>query len=253
MALNDTYVRLELNYAHSSLSGLSLQAQRSAVFGAGKGGAAFVNHSRSLRSAQKRIGGKDGLVGDSKSVYVGRNGVMLPLSELWRMHQRTVQDLADGIAKGIITAKVFNKGRTMSTIVGIDNTDNNSWASDDGWTLTADEMERMYIEPRKLYQDIVADPAAVAADIDKFLYIPRYGSSKMVFEVGIAGGAGPLVLDVYSWNPVTNIVTLVHSEPGLTASQRIEVDDLPPYIHPVITGIVGETVQINVGVSSVRV
>jgi len=256
MALDDTYLNLEINTSHAYYTGLHTVQQRALVLMCGKGGAAAVHHAAGNRTRQAHYAGLAGyssrLVGDSKSLAIGRGGLRMPLSQLWSLNRRTVEDLAEYVGNGtsgIITARLLNRGRTVTGAA----TAANAFMEAIGPKLTGQEIARQYIEPRLLWDGVVANQAAPAASADQFLYLPRLAGSKLVIDIEFQVGADSCTLTVYSYNPTTNTVLAVYSATGIASSMRIELDSLPPWVLPRITaGLAASTLDISVGTSPLR-
>jgi len=257
MALEDTYINLEINTSHSFYDSLETVQQRALVVMCGKGGAAAVHHAPGNRARQAHFSGLSGhssrMVGDSKSLAIGRGGLRLPLSQLWSLNRRTVEDLAEYVgdgSSGILTARLLNRGRTMTGAA----TASNALMEPIGPKLTGQELARQYIEPRLLWDGIVANQVApVASYTDEFLYLPRLAGSKLLVDIVFQAGADSCTLTVYSYNPSTDTVVAIYSATGVASSMRLELDVTSPWVLPMITaGIAASTLDISVGVSPIR-
>lgn len=253
MALENTRVVCTLDYTHAAYAALTGPAKAAAVFCCGKGGAAFIGHNRRQRRQQRGMGALGGLVGDSKSFLIGRNGAWLSLPDLWLTHERTRRDLAEGIAKGAVQARVINAGTGLAALSGIEAATDDGWGRTGGFLLTANEVEQQYIEPRKLYEDITSDVPSTNYDgVEKFLHLRRKQGAKIVVDVNRTVGAGAITLALYAWNPVTEAPMLV--ETIANAENKRHSFDVPyAWVHPVVTGVTGgNTVSVDVGVSIVN-
>lgn len=254
-ALQDTFMRIVLNPAHPYYASLPAQAKRSYVHMIGHGNMAFTGHLRRTRGQQRGMGGTGGLVGDSRSLAIGRNGMNLSIADLWGMHERMRRELAQAVENEVVEVYCINKGQNLGSITGIDDATADKWAFPAGFQMEAEEIDRMFVEPRPLFEGITANPttpvaeASAALSIDKFLYLPRYAGANVVIELIRNAGATSLTLEVYALNPRTNQVTLARSTAGITGSARIEMtgDERHPYFLPVVTGISGDNIDINVG------
>jgi len=246
MALETSYIKLEINYAYAQFVALSAQARRSLALGIGKDETAAGVYVEGAVRSQRRMG----LVRDSKSLWVGRGGLTVPLEQLWLLGERTRRELSEYVNVGAMTAKVVNAGRELSEIAGIPSNDPAAWGYADGFVLTGSEITRFCIEPRILYKDIIADPALPAADSDRFIYIPQQGGlsglNTLVIEVSRSVGASVIGLSLYAFNPITSAVYLDSTEANVVG-RRIEMLPSSAWIHPVVTGIAGDTLRVHLG------
>lgn len=246
MALEDTYLRLDLDYTYSQFAALTTEQQKSIALQIGNQPVSFRpfidarNHQRQITGAY----GRDSrMIPDNRSLTVGRNGFNMPISHLSRMSIAQVEMLSEMVKKGAITATVKNKGLTPGS-------DPSDWR--DGYEITAEEIRDYFIQPRSLWEGITSTGSAPTTE-DEFVFLPGHFDSQIILEQNAIGNVdNTTTITVYTYNPVDGSVSEV-AEFTNVGDERIRLgEDLRhPYLLPVVTAIAGTDPEVNISLGFV--
>lgn len=249
MALTDTFVKLTINTAHPTYASLTAAQLQHIYLQIGH---ASVEYTTYMPMSRETIGGITGMAGhssrlnamSSRDIVIGVNGYYMPITSIFDLNVTQKLQLAELIRNGVVVATVHNKGITTGSVGA-------AWYG--GFNLLWDEMNRTYLYPRLLWNDInaIQTPAPTGAGAEEFyVYFPAISGTPFVIETSIVGNP-TYTLDLYGYNPIDDEAVLIDQWVGLTSGVTRMTEERYPYMLPLISAIalpVGtETVDIKVG------